>query len=85
LFTVRSFEIFLAIRGFPVHPACMASSKKLTRADVHKQIDAFRGIVKQNPGDKPTAGDWAESKRAEKELSTGKFQRPSALNGKSAI
>ncbi len=63
----------------------MASSKKLTRADVHKQIDAFRGIVKHNPGDKPTAADWVESKRAEKELATGKFQQPSALNGKSAI
>jgi hypothetical protein len=63
----------------------MASTKKLTRADVHKQIDAFRGIVKRNAGDKPSAGAWAESKRVEKELSAGKFQRPAALNGKSAV
>ena len=61
----------------------MASSKKLTRADVHKQIDAFRGIVKQTPGDKPSVEQWAESKRAEKELGQGKFQRLAVSGRKS--
>jgi hypothetical protein len=61
----------------------MASSKKLTRADVHKQIDAFRGIVKQTPGDKPSVEQWAETKRAEKESGNGKFQRLAVLGGKS--
>jgi hypothetical protein len=60
----------------------MASSKKLTRADVHKQIDAFRGIVKQTPGDKPSVEQWAESKRAEKDLDERKFQRVAALGRK---
>jgi hypothetical protein len=61
----------------------MASSKKLTRADVHKQIDAFRGIVKQTPGDKPSVEQWAETKRAEKELGERKFQRLAAVARKS--
>jgi hypothetical protein len=61
----------------------MASSKKLSRADVHKQIDAFRGIVKQTPGDKPSVEQWAETKRAEQELGERKFQRPTALARKS--
>ena len=60
----------------------MASPKKLTRADVHKQIDAFRGIVKQTPGDKPSVEQWAESKRAEKESGQGKFQRVAVLDTK---
>lgn len=60
----------------------MASSKKLTRADVHKQIDAFRGIVKQTPGDKPSVEQWAESKRAEKDLDERKLQRVAALGRK---
>jgi len=63
-------------------PARMASSKKLTRADVYKQIDAFRGIAKPNPGDKPSVEQWAESKRAEKGLAEGKFQRLAASGGK---
>jgi hypothetical protein len=61
----------------------MASSKKLSRADVHKQIDAFRGIVKQTPGDKPSVEQWAESKREEKTSGERKFQRLAAVGGKS--
>ena len=61
----------------------MASYKKLTRADVHKQIDAFRGIVKQTPGDKPSVEQWAESKRAEKASGEGTFQRLAVLDRKS--
>lgn len=61
----------------------MASTKKLTRADVHKQIDAFRGIAKQNPGDRPSVEQWAESKRAEKGLGARKFQRLAVVSRKS--
>jgi hypothetical protein len=63
----------------------MANSKKLTRADVHKQIAAFRGIVKPNPGDQPSAEQWVESKRAESELGGKKFLRPVALARKTAV
>jgi hypothetical protein len=61
------------------HPR-MASQKKLTRADVYKQIDAFRGVVKQTPGDKPSVEQWAETKRAEKESGERKFSRPAVLS-----
>jgi hypothetical protein len=70
--------------GLWQHP-WMDISKKLTRADVYKQIDAFRGIVKQSPGDKPSAEQWAESKRAEKESAERKFERPEALSGKFVV
>ena len=45
----------------------MAKPKKLSRADVCKQIDAFRGIVKQNADSKLSAEQWTETKRAESE------------------
>jgi len=62
----------------------MATSKKLSRADVYKQIDAFRGIVKRNPGDQLSAEQWVESKRVDLASVAGKFQRPATLAGKSA-
>jgi hypothetical protein len=43
----------------------MAKPKKLSRADVYKQIDAFRGILNRNANGKQSAEQWAESKRAE--------------------
>jgi hypothetical protein len=43
----------------------MAKPKKLSRADVHKQIDAFRGILKRNPDGKQSAEQWKESRRPE--------------------
>ena len=43
----------------------MAKPKKLSRADVYKQIDAFRGIVKYNSNGKLSAEQWTETKRAE--------------------
>ena len=47
----------------------MAEPKKLTRAEVYKQIDAFRGITHRNADGKPTAEQWAASKRDETEPS----------------
>ena len=43
----------------------MAKSKKLSRADVHKQIDAFRGILKRGTDGKLSVEQWVETKRAE--------------------
>jgi len=43
----------------------MAKLKKLSRADVHKQIDAFRGIFKRNADGKLSAEQWVEFKRVE--------------------
>jgi hypothetical protein len=60
----------------------MAIPKKLSRGDVYKQIDAFRGIFNRNPGGKSSAEQWVESKRAEKESGGQKFQRSAALDGK---
>lgn len=54
----------------------MANTRKLTRADIYKQIDAFRGIVKRDPDGKLSAEQWAETKRVE--LENGKSQRPAA-------
>jgi hypothetical protein len=55
----------------------MANPKKLTRADIYKQIDAFRGIVKRDSDGKLSAEQWAETRRVE--LGKGKFQQPAAL------
>ena len=63
----------------------MATTKKLSRGDVYKQIDAFRGIFNRNPGGRASAEQWAESKRAEKESGGQKYQRSAALDGKSAV
>jgi hypothetical protein len=63
----------------------MAIPKKLSRGDVYKQIDAFRGISNRNPGGKSSAEQWVESKRAAKESGGQKYQRSAALAGKSAV
>jgi len=63
----------------------MATSKKLSRADVYKQIDAFRGIVKRNPGEQPSAEQWVESKRAANASGTEEFQPPVALARRAAV
>ena len=41
----------------------MANPKKLTRAQVHKQIDAFRGIGREAE-QKPSPEQWAAFQRA---------------------
>jgi len=43
----------------------MATPKKLTRAEVYKQIDAFRGISNRGADGKPSVEQWVASKRAE--------------------
>jgi hypothetical protein len=58
----------------------MANPKKLTqltRADIYKQIDAFRGIVKRDSDGKLSAEQWAETKRVE--LGNRKSQQSAAL------
>ena len=53
----------------------MANPQKLSRADVFRHIDAFRGIVNRRPGARLSAEQWAEFKRAERELAQKKAQR----------
>jgi hypothetical protein len=53
----------------------MANQKKLTRSDVYKQIDAFRGIAKQTADGKPSVESWAEAKRVAKEPGERKLQK----------
>jgi len=43
----------------------MAESKKLTRAEVYKQIDDFRGVSRPGADGKPSLEQWAASKKAE--------------------
>jgi len=43
----------------------MATPKKLTRAEVYKQIDAFRGIANRGANGKPSVEQWVASKQAE--------------------
>jgi hypothetical protein len=43
----------------------MAASKKLTRVDVYKQIDAFRGIADRGANGKPSVEQWVATKHAE--------------------
>lgn len=55
----------------------MATHKKLTRAEVYKQIDAFRGISNRGADGKPSVEQWVAAKRAE----TKPLTRP-GRNGK---
>lgn len=43
----------------------MVAPKKLTRADVYKQIDAFRGVSQTSANGNPSAEQWAAGRRAE--------------------
>jgi hypothetical protein len=43
----------------------MATPKKLTRADVYKQIDTFRGIVNRGANGEPSVEQWVAAKHAE--------------------
>jgi hypothetical protein len=43
----------------------MAAPKKLTRADVYKQIDAFRGVAQTAANGKPSAEQWVANRRTE--------------------
>lgn len=49
----------------------MATRKKLLR----EKIQVACGILKRKPGGKPFAEEWAEHKRAERELEEAKFAR----------
>jgi len=43
----------------------MADLKKLTRAEVYKQIDDFRGVSRPGTDGKPSLEQWAASKRVD--------------------
>jgi len=58
----------------------MAKPKKLSRADVHNQIDAFRGILKRNSDGKLSAEQWVETRRAENgEHCEAKSKKPAKM------
>ena len=43
----------------------MADSKKLTRAEVYKKIDDFRGISRAGAAGKPSLEQWVAAKRVD--------------------
>ncbi len=43
----------------------MTTPKKLTRAEVYKQIDAFRGVSGRGADGKPSVEQWVAAKRVE--------------------
>jgi tRNA U55 pseudouridine synthase TruB len=45
----------------------MAKPEKLSRADVYKQIDAFRGRYKQKPSEKSVRQELLKGCRAERD------------------
>ena len=60
----------------------MANRKKLSNEEMRKRIHAFRGSLKNKPGEKPFAAWMAELNREEKELEEKRFQRLAALGKK---
>lgn len=60
----------------------MATAKKLTRADVYKQIDAFRGVAGRDADGKPSVEQWVAAKRAETSPPARRALNGKAPNGK---
>ena len=58
----------------------MVTPKRLTRAEVYKQIDAFRGVTGRGTNGKLSLEQWVASKRADK-----KSPPRGAGNGKAMI
>jgi hypothetical protein len=58
----------------------MATPKKLTRAEVYKQIDAFRGISNRGADGKLTVKQWLNIKRAEASLPSRRARDGKAMN-----
>lgn len=58
----------------------MATPKKLTRAEVYKQINAFRGISDRDANGKPSLEQWVASKQAEPKRPTRSARNGKAMN-----
>ena len=58
----------------------MAAPKKLTRSEVYKQIDAFRGISNRGADGKLSLEQWAASKRGETNSPPGRARTGKAMN-----
>ena len=58
----------------------MATPKKLTRAEVYKQIDAFRGISGRGADGKPSLEQWVASKRANTKQPSRRAPNGKAMN-----
>jgi pimeloyl-ACP methyl ester carboxylesterase len=58
----------------------MAALKKLTRAEVYKQIDNFRGIADRGANGKPSVEQWVASKHAETSLPAQRAKPGKVMN-----
>jgi hypothetical protein len=58
----------------------MAPPKKLTRAEVYKQIDAFRGVSGRGTDGKPSLEQWVATKRVETKPPPRRAQPGKAMN-----
>jgi hypothetical protein len=58
----------------------MATPKKLTRAEVYKQIDAFRGVTGRDADGKPSVEQWVATKRAGTGTPSGRAGSGKAMN-----
>jgi hypothetical protein len=58
----------------------MATLKKLTRAEVYKQIDAFRGISERSTNGKPSVEQWVASKQTETGTSPRRARTSKVMN-----
>ncbi len=58
----------------------MPIPKKLTRAEVYKQIDAFRGVIGRGADGKPSLEKWLSDKQAESKPPTRRTPNGKAIN-----
>jgi len=58
----------------------MATPKKLTRAEVYKQIDAFRGVSSRGTDGKPSLEQWVAAKHVESKPPTRHAPNGKAMN-----
>jgi len=58
----------------------MAIAKKLTRAEVYKQIDAFRGVSGRGADGKPSLEQWLSAKQVETKPPTRRARNGKAMN-----
>lgn len=58
----------------------MAIHKKLTRAEVYKQIDAFRGLSGRSADGKPSLEQWVASKHTDTKSPTLRARNGKTIN-----
>jgi hypothetical protein len=58
----------------------MVTPKKLTRAEVYKQIDAFRGVSDHGADGKPSLEQWVAAKRVDAKPPSPRARKEKAMN-----